>query len=269
MVYTDMPPRPLPVTPVGSAAHLQIRAWLVAALAAGDFAVGERLPPERELAIAFGVSRMTLRHALDELEREGALERRVGRAGGTFVAEARLELHGLSTLSHELRGLGVRTGARVLKALERTAGAGEVAVLGDGPVLAIERLRYANGGVLALERIALSAGPFPGLLERPLTGSIDALLRREYAVFPVRAVEHLAPTTARASEAEALEVAVGAPLLLVRRVSSDASGRPLELSHDLYRGDRLRVSWTSELPEPGHERAPGPAGPPSSARGAG
>ncbi|MFD0635921.1 winged helix-turn-helix domain-containing protein [Catenulispora yoronensis] len=53
---------------------------MVAAIALGSFAVGQKLPPERELAAQLGVSRVTLREALHQLERQGYVAIRRGRA---------------------------------------------------------------------------------------------------------------------------------------------------------------------------------------------
>ena len=100
------------VKPGRGPAHAQIETWLEDALAGGKLGPGDRLPPERELAERLHVSRMTLRQALDSLERRGLLARRVGRDGGTFVAEPRIELAGLAALSDQLR-------ARLLCPLER------------------------------------------------------------------------------------------------------------------------------------------------------
>src|ERR1700730_18470664 len=101
------------VKPGRGPAHLQIESWLTGAIAAGSIGPGDRLPPERDLAGRLRVSRMTLRHALASLERRGLVVRHVGRDGGTFVAEPKLELAGLSALSDQLRGLGLEAGARV------------------------------------------------------------------------------------------------------------------------------------------------------------
>src|SRR3954468_13318177 len=68
--------------------HVTIAEQLAAAIASGELAPGAPLPPERHLAQALGVSRMTVRQALGDLERDGLLRRVVGRAGGTFVAES-------------------------------------------------------------------------------------------------------------------------------------------------------------------------------------
>src|SRR5262245_23743957 len=66
-------------------AYAQIEDRVSEAIAAGDLQPGDRLPPERELAGQLGVSRMTLRQALQTLERRGLVRRTVGRHGGTFV----------------------------------------------------------------------------------------------------------------------------------------------------------------------------------------
>src|SRR3954468_16884412 len=122
-----------PVKPGRGPAHAQIELALETAIERGRLSPGDRLPAERELAGRYGVSRMTLRQALGALEQRGRLVRNKGRYGGTFVAEAKLELAGTSALSDQLRGLGLAAGARVLSAVEQ------------GYVYAIERVRLANG----------------------------------------------------------------------------------------------------------------------------
>jgi GntR family transcriptional regulator len=238
-----------PVKPGRGPAHAQIEEWLEGAIAAGRLSPGDRLPPERELAGKLRVSRMTLRQALASLERRGLVSRQVGREGGTFVEEPKLELAGLSALSDQLRGLGLAAGARVLAAAERPATAAEEAVLGrPGAVYEIRRVRLANGEPIALERNVFPCEAFPGLLDERLEGSLYALMRSRGDETPVRAVERLEPTLARAEEADELGVAAGQPLMLVERVAYGPSGRVLELSRDLFRGDRTRVVWESELP---------------------
>jgi GntR family transcriptional regulator len=231
-------------------AHAQIEAWLADAVAEGRLSAGDRLAPERTLAERLGVSRMTLRHALSSLERRGLIARRVGRDGGTFVAEPKLELVGLAGLSDQLRALGLAAGARVLSATERPAAAVEAPLLElerGGPVYEIVRVRLADGESVALERTIVAAEAFPGLLEQPLERSLYELMRDRYEEVPVRAVERLEPTVAGAEEAAALGVAAGAPLLAVERTAYGFSGRPLELGRDLFRGDRVRVVWTTEI----------------------
>src|SRR3954468_6829323 len=88
--------------------HVTIAEQIAAAIASGELAPGARLPPERHLAESLGVSRMTVRQALGDLERDGLLRRVVGRAGGTFVSEpgAVGSAGGTAGLSAELRRQG-------------------------------------------------------------------------------------------------------------------------------------------------------------------
>lgn len=234
-----------PVKPGRGPAHAQIEATLERALDRGVFASGDRLPAERDLAERFGVSRMTLRQALGALEQRGRLRRTQGRYGGTFVALPKLDLAGMSALSDQLRGLGVAAGAVLLHAVERAATADEASL---GPrVVAIERIRLANDEPVALERGAYPADAFPGLLDERLDGSLYELMRQRYDEVPVRAVERLEAALARSAEAEALGIEEGAAVMLVERTAYSAAGRPLECSHDVFRGDRTRVVWESAI----------------------
>jgi DNA-binding GntR family transcriptional regulator len=234
-----------PVKPGRGPAHAQIELALETAIERGRLSPGDRLPAERELAGRYGVSRMTLRQALGALEQRGRLVRSKGRYGGTFVAAAKLELAGTSALSDQLRGLGMAAGAHVLAACERDAGPDETEL--GMRVYAIERVRLANGEPVALERGAYAADAFPGMLDGPLEGSLYDLIRARYDEVPVRARERLEPALARADEAAALGIEPGAAVMLVERTAYSASGRPVEHSRDVFRGDRTRVVWESRI----------------------
>jgi GntR family transcriptional regulator len=237
----------------GTTFHAQIEDWLAEEIAAGALVPGDRLPTEHDLAEWFGVSRMTLRHALAALARRGLVTRTVGRHGGTFVAAPKLEqdLTTLAGFSEQLRRHGMVAGARVLNASQRPAGPAAAAALqiGDGdPVYEVRRIRLADGRPIVLERSLFPAARFPGMLECRLDGSLYELLEVRYGLRPYRARESLEPVTAGVREAEALEVAEGDPLMLVERTAYARSGEPLEFARDLFRGDRTRVVvWTSEL----------------------
>jgi len=206
----------------GEPAWAQIEARLTEQIAGGGLAPGERLPPERELASALGVSRMTVRQALDALARRGLVERGVGR--GTFVRATRpeLRLDGPLGLTAELAAQGLRAEAQVLDAgLE-------------GEELHVRRLRSTGGRPLVLEDSWLPADRFPGLLERDLSGSLYALMHA-YGGEPVRASERLSAVAA-GEDAAPLGVRPGAPLLLVEREAIAADGGRVERARDLHRG---------------------------------
>ena len=237
----------------GTTVHGQIEDWLSDEIAAGRLAAGDRLPTEQDLAAWLGVSRMTLRHALAELAQRGLVTRTVGRSGGTFVAAPKLvqDLTILAGFSEQLRKHGLVAGARVLAAAEIPASAAASAALEIGPgdpVYEVRRLRLADGQPILLEHSLFPAQRCPRLLEYRLDGSLYELLEEKYGQRPHRAKESLEPVTAGVREAEALQIAEGAALMLVERTAYAKSGVPLEFARDLFRGDRTRVVvWTSEL----------------------
>jgi len=242
--------RGLPTSPLvvdrGAAepAHVQIATWLRTGIARGELAPGDRLPGERDLAERLGVSRMTLRQALSELEASGDLVRVAGRAGGAFVAEPRVEvdLTHLAGLTDQLHRAGRRAGARVLSARRLVPQSDVARALGlEGRAQAVEivRVRLSNQLPVALETSWFPARLVPGMLDHTLSGSLYAVLRKRYGHEPVTAVERLSPVLADDELAEHLDVSPGAALLRVERVARDASGTVVEFARDVFRSDRV------------------------------
>ncbi|MHB1615333.1 MAG: GntR family transcriptional regulator [Actinomycetes bacterium] len=242
--------------------HRLIAAGLARAIAAGTLATGQRLPAERDLAAALGVSRMTLRQALDTLESTGLLRRVRGRQGGSVVLDPLLEvdLTGLLGFSEHMRRIGVRATARVV--LARTVpGAATVTtalgLVGAADVHELVRVRVARGQPVLLEHSYLPAGLLPGLLAHRLDGSLYALLRREYHQAPCEADESFEPVLADPSAASALQVAEGWPLMCVERLARTSDGTAIEYARDLFRPDRVRLRVHSALPAEAESRLPG------------
>jgi GntR family transcriptional regulator len=207
--------------------------------------LGERLPSERELAESFGVSRMTVRQALASLESRGLLERGVGR--GTFLRRAKIEhdLMRVAGFSEVVERQGLEPGARVLSVDERLAPADVARALGLGEgalVVRVERVRLGGGVPLALEDSWIPTDRFPAFTSHDLGGSLYELMRDEYGLEPVHAVERLEPVIARRHEARALEIAERAPLMLVERTASAADETVVEFARDRWRGDRVHFT---------------------------
>ena len=224
--------------------HHQVYLDLKAALDAGEWAAGDRLPTERDLAFRYGCSLITIRRALGELVRESRLERTRGR--GTFVLAQRMDVDFAGTLSftEEMQTRGLDPQTRLIAARPEAAGEAVATALGlelGSPTLYLERLRLADGEPLLLEQVHLPAERFPGLLDHSLRDSIYALMQTDYGVVPREAIERIEIVGASATAARLLDVPRSSPLLSVVRVMMDDAGRPFELSHDLFRGDRVRV----------------------------
>jgi GntR family transcriptional regulator len=235
--------------------HVTIAEQLAAKIAAGTLAPGMRLPPERQLAESLGVSRMTVRQALGDLERDGLLRRVVGRAGGTFVREPDETVAatgpvsvGPGGLSAGLRQHGGATSVEPISAEVEPAGKRVAAALDlkrSDRVVVITRLRLAGGKPLAVERTSLSARRFSDIEDMDLSGSLYDLMGDGFGLRPVRAAERLELVEARPADARALGVRRDAPLILVERIGYVADGTPIEFSRDRFRADRTHLELES------------------------
>jgi GntR family transcriptional regulator len=226
----------------------QARKRLLEMISSGTLRPGDRLGTERDLAAELSVSRSTLRQTLAVLAQTGIIRRVPGRAGGTFVAHAKVErdLSATVGLPEYLRRRGFVAGTQVLSATMAGAddlAAGHLAIPPGSLVIDISRIRLADRIPISLERIQLPAEAFPGLLELPLGGSIYELLDRRYGIRPEDVVEHLEVAEASADEAALLGVGTNAPLLAITRTSSTSRGIPFEFSQDLFRADRTCVTF--------------------------
>ncbi|RCG20179.1 GntR family transcriptional regulator [Sphaerisporangium album] len=222
------------------------RRAILALISTGELEPGRRLGSERELSARLGVSRATLRQALGALADLGAVRRVPGRGGGTFVSKPKVErdLSSVVGVPALLREQGFTAGSRVVGAGMVAADEPTAAALAVEPgdlVTEIVRIRLADGEPLSLENARFPSLRFPNLLEFPLGGSIYDLLAERYGVRPVEAIESIEAVPAGPHEAAVLDVALGIPLLAIARTTFDASGRPFEFSHDLFRADRTRI----------------------------
>jgi GntR family transcriptional regulator len=224
--------------------HHQVYLDLKSALDTGEWGIGDRLPPERELAGRYGCSLITVRRALDELTREQRLERTRGR--GTFVLAQRVDrdIAGALSFSEEMRQRGLAPETRLLAARPEAAGEAVAEALGLGigaPVLFLERLRLAGGVPMLLERASLPAERFPGLLAVDLErNSLYDVLGEQYATPVVRARELQEPVAQKAAQARQLGVPAGRPALLVEGIASTTDGTPVEFARSWVRGDQTR-----------------------------
>ena len=212
-----------------------VRRRIVSMLDAGTLRPGDRLGSERDMADRFAVSRATVRSALVPLSRAGILERRTGRAGGTFIKSGVVERNvaELSGLPHRLKQGGHSTAhSQVLSTALRAATdleANRLAIDHGAQLVVIQRLRYANGFPLSIDRAHFPADRVPDLLEQPLGGSIYDLLALRYDLVPSASTETIEVVNANPREAAWLEIPTRTPLLSMTRVTCDADGQPFEV----------------------------------------
>ncbi len=230
--------------------YMQLGRRIAARIASGALAPGDSLPPERDMAAMTGLSRVTVRKAVQSLVDTGQLVQR--RGSGTFVAAKveRLEqaLSLLTSFSEDMARRGKTVGSVWLSRAVHDPVPEEMMVLGltgQARVARLERVRLADGVPLAIERAALSTDVLPDPAK--VEGSLYAVLAAG-GLRPVRAVQRISATSLAPRDAALLEVPVGAAGLRIERVSYLATGRVVEFTRSLYRGDaydfaaELRIS---------------------------
>lgn len=211
--------------------------------------IGDAIPSERALSADLGVSRLTVRAAVDDLVREGHLLRR--RGSGTFVAAPKVAKGSaaLSSFSEEMRERGMTPASRTLDLRTVAAGArlGRILhVSPSEPIVLARRLRLADGEPMALEHLHTRASAVPGLSARDLEdGSFYDLLRDRYGVAIGGGTQTVEPTVTDEEESRVLRVPLHSPALLFERVMRTAEDEVAEFTTSIYRGDRYRL--VSEL----------------------
>jgi GntR family transcriptional regulator len=214
--------------------------------------VGDAIPSERQLSVDLGMSRLTVRAALDDLVREGYLVRR--RGAGTFVSEPKIaqELT-MTSFTDDMRRRGFVPASRTRELNIVTAGArlGRLLhVSPSEPVLVAKRLRLADHETMAIEDLHVRASLVPGLTGSDLEeSSFYELLQARYGTSVVGGVQTVEPTVTNEEESSLLGVPLHSPAFQFERITRAASGDPVEYVRSVYRGDRYRL--VSELGSPG------------------
>jgi GntR family transcriptional regulator len=196
----------------------------------------DALPSERQLAADLGVSRITVRKAIDGLISEGLLVSRQG--SGNFVS-TRIDKNfaKLTSFSEDMRARGFEPHSVWLKRSEGTVTPEEAMKLGLSPgtlVYRFDRLRFANNEPMSIEYCTIVASCLPSLeaVDKSLYDALEKTGNR-----PVRALQRLRALLLDEEQAKLLEADVGDAGLLVERIGYLRDGRAIELSQSFYRGD--------------------------------
>ncbi len=216
--------------------YYQVAQVLEQAIEAGELVPGDRLDNEITLAENLGLSRPTMRRAIQYLVDRGLLVRKRG-IGTQVVHRAVRRPIELSSLYDDLASEGRNPRTEVLR-LEQLPAADTVAralgIAEGTPVLALERLRYADGEPLALLRNYLPHGIVP-LTEDGLRGNGLYQTMRAAGVRLHVASQVVGARSAGTAEARLLAETRGAPLLTMRRTAYDDAGRAVEYGDHVYR----------------------------------
>ena len=219
--------------------YIQLRKRLEAGIRDGILIPNTPLPAERELAEITGLSRVTVRKAIQELVQEGIIEQRQG--SGSFVREfvTRFEqsLSLLTSFTEDMKNRGFATTSKWLERGIFEPSTEEVEKLGlsaGEQVSRIYRLREADNHPMALERatLPLSILPNPIAVTTSLYSVLEALGKR-----PTHATQKISAVNLGETEAALLNVPEGAAGLSIQRIAYLQDGQIAELTRSIYRGD--------------------------------
>lgn len=213
-------------------------------IAGGTWKDGTQIPNEELLSRMLGVSRITTRHALRNLEESGLLRREHGR--GTFVRSSTViaGVRGLTSFTQEMSNLGLVVGSRVLELAEFPATADVANALEiqlGTPTVRLRRVRLGNDAPIGIQTVHMPLARVPGFVETAEpTASLYDTLRNGFGIAPREAREVFRVGAVGAEEAGLLDIVPGSPVFMVERITSDAIG-PFEFTVSTMRGDRYEI----------------------------
>ncbi|MBU3874240.1 GntR family transcriptional regulator [Faecalicatena sp. AGMB00832] len=232
--------------------YLQLKEYILEKIKNNEWAVGEKLPTETELQDMLGISRITVRHALELLENEGYIVKK--RAKGTFVAPPKFSYHlpKLTSFSEDIIQKNCIPGSKtkVLEVITNSAIASHMGVAEVTPLIHLVRLRTVNNIVMSmhdsyynlniLDSNMIIKSITSGSLKEQLDDqaiSLYSILENEHHTVIDCADESLKAISCPPEIAEQLGISVDDPLLYLERMTYTRDGDVLEFSKMYNRAD--------------------------------
>jgi GntR family transcriptional regulator len=220
--------------------YVQLRDLLRAMIDRRELDVNDKLPSERELVARYGVSRITVRQAIRDLENLGYLQTRPGK--GIYVAELSplYELEVVRSFTQTAQAYKLKPGMRLLKGEIIRADA-EIArpleIPSGAEVVFLERLRFLDGIPVVVQRDWFSATLARGILDLDWTvenRSLYAEFEQRYGIFPSSGNSTLSARLATTEEADLLELESPAAVLTLDQIAYDRDDRVVNISAAAY-----------------------------------
>lgn len=241
-----------------SVLHRMVAQHLRERIESGVIAPGSRMPSERVLAEQFDVSRVTVRQALKDLEKDGLVKVVAGarwvRGEAPGLVTVRPAEPGAESIEEGATGLvsfsdlaeanGLMASSRVLKCLTRASSLDEADLLGiapGAPIVELVRLRHLDGIPTLIDFSLIPEGLAPGLGELDFTTtSLYGTLAEQYGLHAIAADCVIEARGAAPEIADSLGLPPGDPVLEIVQTTFDENQRVLQWCRSVYRGDRYR-----------------------------
>ncbi|RVU70525.1 MULTISPECIES: GntR family transcriptional regulator [Lactobacillus] len=210
------------------------------------YRVGDRIPAERQLAVKFGVSRMTLRQAIKTLEDEGILERRLG--SGTYVANQKVQekMSGIMSFTEITKANGQVPSSKLISYQIGRPSLSEKERLHlkqDVDVLRMERIRYADKTPICHEVVTIPYHLIEDISKEDISTHLyDALEKNSSHIG--RVTEYISAANASENDARLLHAKKGEALITRRQVTEFSDGVPFEYTRARYVAERFEFTFS-------------------------
>jgi len=226
--------------------YQQIREHLIQQINDSVYPSGSRLPSERDLASNFGVSRVTVRQALNSLMQEGVIYSQTGKGHYVYKPKLDQELGFLTSFTEEMHQRGVVPSSQVIHAeiqlamLEITE---HLQITPGTEIVFLQRVRKADNEPISLETAYLPHSICPGIVERFdfSNDSLYKVLREEYACPLIWAKQRMQARLPTTVEQNLIGVNQGSPVLSITRITYSHNDHPVELVRSIHRGDQYEL----------------------------
>lgn len=229
--------------------YMQLKNKLKDDIESGKYKHGDKLPSERELAEQFNISRMTARHTLSVLEREGVVERRIG--VGTFITNNRIKMDFITfnSFSKDMLSKGFKPTTKKLSLSKDYATAylaKKLKIDLNDEVTVLRRVRLVNDMPISIEESFIPSKFCDGIMDLISDNtSLYQILEDQFGIVLVKAKEYMRVTFPDESESKLLRIGANNPCILREAVAFDNESNEVEFSTSLIRSDVVR--FYSEL----------------------
>jgi len=220
----------------------QIKDYILSRIESGEYASHSQLPSERQLSEQFTVNRLTVNKAIKQLVDDGWLYIQIGK--GTYIGEEPIhqQIDMLTSFTEDVKFRRQTTSSQVLSAIVKPASAeiAETLLISQGTqIVELERVRLVANQPMAVECASVIAERCPDILDQHDFSheSLYAVLRDNYNVLLISAMQTFEARSATRDESTLLNIKIGAPVLAIHRVTYDDKNEACEVVNSIYRGD--------------------------------
>lgn len=223
--------------------YFQLKNIILGKIKSGEYSAGSLIPSERELSENLGISRMTVRQAINQLASENYLVREKGK--GTYVNKIKFEQRNIMSFSETVKRLGMQPVTRVLEFTEDCDCFDVKEALELEPqhkVFRIKRLRLADDTPIAIEEVFIPEKLCPDIKSLDFTQSFYNLLKTNYSIEINYVDNKIEAIKADKENKQLLMLNSGDPILKISGISYTKEGKKLFYEKDVYRADKYNYS---------------------------